>query len=64
MYKIEFSWYGAIGAKFYAYVPVGNGEARWVLMHTFVIENGLGKPVLNNPDFKLSTLLLVVIRLQ
>ena len=52
MYKIEFSWYGAIGAKFYAYVPVGNGEARWVLLHTFVIENGLGKPVLNNPDFK------------
>lgn len=52
MYKIEFSWYGAIGAKFYAYVPVGNGDARWVLMHTFVIENGLGQPVLNNPDFK------------
>jgi hypothetical protein len=52
MYKIEFSWYGAIGAKFYAYVPIGNGEARWVLLHTFVIENGLGEPVLNNPDFK------------
>ena len=52
MYKIEFSWYGAIGAKFYAYVPVGTGEARWVLMHTFVIENGLGEPVLANPDFR------------
>lgn len=52
MYKIEFSWYGAIGAKFYAYVPVGNGDARWVLLHTFVIENGLGEPVLANPDFK------------
>lgn len=52
MYKIEFSWYGAIGAKFYAYVPVGNGEARWVLLHTFVIENGLGEPVLANPDFR------------
>jgi hypothetical protein len=52
MYKIEFSWYGAIGAKFYAYVPSGNGEARWVLMHRFVIENGLGDPVLKNPDFK------------
>ncbi len=52
MYKIEFSWYGAIGAKFYAYVPSGNGEARWVLMHTLVIENGLGEPCLRNPDFK------------
>jgi len=52
MYKIEFSWYGAIGAKFYAYVPIENDECRWVLLHTFVIENGLGEPVLENPDFK------------
>ena len=52
MYKIEFSWYGAIGAKFYAYIPSGNGDARWVLLHTFVIENGMGQPVLQNPDFK------------
>lgn len=52
MYKIEFSWYGAIGAKFYAYIPSGNGDARWVLLHTFVIENGMGEPVLQNPDFK------------
>jgi hypothetical protein len=52
MYKIEFSWYGAIGAKFYAYIPSGNGDARWALMHTLVIENGLGQPILQNPDFK------------
>jgi hypothetical protein len=52
MYKIEYSWYGAIGARFYAYTPSGNGDARWILMHTFIIENGLGKPVLKNPDFK------------
>lgn len=57
MYKIEFSWYGAIGAKFYVYVPIGNGECRWVLMHTLVIENGLGKPCLANPDFKFKYLL-------
>jgi hypothetical protein len=57
MYKIEFSWYGAIGAKFYAYVPIGNGECRWVLMHTLVIENGLGEPCLANPDFKFKYLL-------
>jgi hypothetical protein len=52
MYKIEYSWYGAIGAKFYAYVPIGSGEARWVLMHTLIIENKLPKPVLQNADFK------------
>ena len=52
MYKIEFSWYGAIGAKFYAYVPIGPGECRWVLIHRLVIENGMGKPVLKNPDLK------------
>ena len=57
MYKIEFSWYGAIGAKFYAYIPVGNGDCRWVLMHTFVIENGLGQPILENPDFRFKYLL-------
>jgi hypothetical protein len=57
MYKIEFSWYGAIGAKFYAYVPVNNGEARWVLMHRLIIENGLGLPILNNPDFKFKYLI-------
>jgi hypothetical protein len=57
MYKIEYSWYGAIGAKFYAYTPSGNGEARWILMHTFVIENGLGFPVLKNPDFKFKYLI-------
>jgi hypothetical protein len=51
MYKIEFGWYGAIGARFYAYVPVGNGDCRWVTMHTFVIENQLGKPCLADPFF-------------
>lgn len=49
MYKIEYSWYGAIGAKFYAYVPVGHGECRWVLLHTFIIENTLKSPSLRNP---------------
>lgn len=52
MYKIEFSWYGAIGAKFYAYVPAGGGEARWVLLHTWVIENKLTTPALQAADFK------------
>ena len=49
MYKIDYSWYGAIGAKFYAYIPVGNEETRWVLLHTLVIENTLDEPSLQNP---------------
>jgi hypothetical protein len=49
MYKIEYSWYGAIGAKFYAYIPVGHGECRWVLLHTLIIENTLTTPSLRNP---------------
>jgi len=57
MFKIEFSWYGAIGAKFYAYVPSAADEARWVLIHTLVIENGLEQPILKNPDFKFKYLL-------
>ena len=52
MYKVEFGWYGAIGARFLAYVPTGNGECRWVVLHTIVIENGLGQPCLNDPYFK------------
>ena len=52
MYKIEFGWYGAIGAKFYAYIPVGNDECRWVLLHHLVIENGIDKPCLEDPNFR------------
>ena len=52
MWKIEFSWYGAIGARFYVYIPVGNGDARWVKMHTLVLENELNQPVLKDPFLK------------
>jgi hypothetical protein len=51
MYKIEFGWYGAIGARFYAYIPQENGECRWVIIHTLVIENQLGQPCLGDPFF-------------
>ena len=53
MYKIEFGWYGAIGCRFYAYIPAGPGEARWVVMHTFVIENSIGSPCLEDSFFRL-----------
>jgi len=33
MWKTEFSWYGAVGALFLCYVPIENGEARWVRVH-------------------------------
>jgi hypothetical protein len=51
MYKIEFGWYGAIGARFYAYIPQGQGESRWVTLHTLVIENQLGQPCLEDSFF-------------
>jgi len=53
MYKIEFGWYGAIGCRFYGYIPAGPGEARWVVMHTFVIENSVGQPCLEDSYFRL-----------
>ncbi len=52
MYKIEFGWYGAIGARFYAYIPTDNGDARWVVIHTLVIENSLGSPCLQDSYFR------------
>jgi hypothetical protein len=52
MYKIEFGWYGAIGVRFYVYVPVDNNEARWVAIHTLVIENSIGRPSMGDPYYK------------
>ena len=48
MYKIEFSWYGAVGALFLAYVPVSNGEARWVRVHHLRASNQLKVASLGN----------------
>ena len=52
MYKIEFGWYGAIGLRMYAYIPVEHGKARWVVVHTFVIENKLDVPSMGDPFFR------------
>ena len=52
MWKIEFGWYGAIGARFYAYIPSGVGEARWIVVHTLVIENSLFGPCLRDSYFR------------
>jgi len=48
MYKVEFSWYGAVGAMFLAYVPVGPGEARWVRVHHLRASNQLKIASLGN----------------
>jgi len=53
MFKIEFSWYGAVGAKFFAFVPVGHDEARWVLLHYVIIENQLDFPSLRSAFMKM-----------
>lgn len=59
MYKIEFGWYGAIGVRFYAYVPVENNEARWVKLHTLVIENQLNRPCMGDPYYKFKYALII-----
>jgi len=60
MYKIEFGWYGAIGVQFYAYVPVENGEARWVKLHRLIIENKLGQPCMGDPYYKFKYSLVIL----
>jgi hypothetical protein len=48
MLKVEFSWYGAVGALFLAYVPVSNDEARWVRVHHLRASNQLKISSLGN----------------
>jgi hypothetical protein len=55
MFKIEYSWYGAIGARFLAYVPVGHDEARWVVLHNVLASNTFELPSLRSPFFKIFT---------
>jgi len=53
MFKIEFSWYGAVGAKFLAYVPINHDEARWVTLHYILAENQFIYPSLRSPFLRL-----------
>jgi hypothetical protein len=54
MFRIRYSWYGASGADFWAYVPLNKtpkpGQPRWVRMHSFPIGDTLQFPSLKNPD--------------
>lgn len=55
MFKIEFSWYGAVGAQFLAYVPDGSGDARWVRLHYISAENSFTTPSLRSAYLRLFT---------
>lgn len=57
MQKIEFSWYGAVGALFLAYVPVSNGEARWVRVHHLRASNQLKVSSLGNATLPITYLI-------
>lgn len=56
MFKIEYSWYGAVGGHFLAYVPDATtaGEARWVRMHHIRASNQLTSPSLGNPTLPIT----------
>ena len=54
MYKVEFSWYGAVGALFLAYVPLDSGEARWVRVHHLRASNQLKVSSLGNPTLPIT----------
>ena len=58
MYKVEYSWYGAVGGHFLAYVPdaTTTGEARWARMHHIRASNQLTSPSLGNPTLPISYL--------
>lgn len=58
MFKVEYSWYGAVGGHFLAYVPdaTTTGEARWVRMHHLRASNQLTSPSLANPTLPISYL--------
>jgi hypothetical protein len=56
MYKIEFSWYGAVGATFLAYVPISNNEARWVRVHHLRASNQLKVASLGNATLPITYL--------
>lgn len=56
MWKIDFSWYGAVGALFLCYVPVANNEARWVRVHHMRASNQLDVASLGNATLPITYL--------
>ncbi len=56
MWKIEFSWYGAVGALFLCYIPRGNGDAGWVRVHHIRVSNQHSVPSLGNATLPITYL--------
>jgi hypothetical protein len=56
MFKIEFSWYGATGARFFAYLPNQHNKAEWILLHEITGASTYNEPVLRNPVFQIKYL--------
>ncbi|MBD2694443.1 hypothetical protein [Anabaena catenula] len=54
MFRIRYSWYGASGADFWAFVPLDKtpkpGIPRWVRVQSIPIGDNLQFPLLKNPD--------------
>jgi hypothetical protein len=54
MFRVRYSWYGASGADFWAFVPLDKapkpGIPRWVRLHSIPIGGNLQFPSLKNPD--------------
>jgi len=59
MYSIEFSWYGAVGANFFVYAPVGIGSSKWIKVASLLSSNIYTKPALSNPNMRLFTELYI-----
>jgi len=56
MLKVDYSWYGAVGARFFAYVPdsATTGDAKWVRVHDIRTSNQLVSPSLSNPTLPIT----------
>ena len=55
MFAVEFSWYGAIGARFFAYVPSSYRDSRWVLLHSITASDEYSYPSLRSPFLSVFT---------
>lgn len=53
MYSVEFSWYGAIGATFFAYLPTQNNKTRWIKIAEIPSSNIYPNPSLSDPYMKM-----------
>ena len=53
MYALEFSWYGAIGCTFYAYLPYGEKDTKWVKLAELPASNTFSVPALADPYMRM-----------